>query len=154
MLSFYLTIKFVHMIAAMVYFGLPFTFARWCRTYVGEGHEPALLHAVTRIKWFTFFHMNLCAAILLATGSVMARQNDWFGQHWVIAALVLTLLTTVNLNLTLGVALHKQGKILYAGKATGIHKTLLRITIFSAIHHTLVTVITALMIFKPVRLIS
>jgi hypothetical protein len=141
----YQTVLFVHVIAAMVYFGLPFTFGRWLRT---SAHHPETFKlAVNRIKLLTQVHLNVTGILALATGIVLAVQLGLFKtEKWPHAAPILTLITLANLNFVLVPAL-KKALNLEPQAAMEVMRG--KLALFSASQHTLVTLLVALMIFKP-----
>ncbi len=141
-------ILLAHIIAAMVFFGLPFTFGRWFSSAAGHGSLKATL---SRLELYVFFHLNLCAALTAATGLWLAFSGGWARQTWIALAGVLWVLSVLNVNLNLGLALKTQGRALAAASAVpAAQKALrLRIALFSAIHHTFASLSIALMVFKP-----
>ena len=125
-----------HIIAGMVYFGLPFCFARWFRTCME--HEPARQITVAKLRLFCRLHLNACALVILLTGGYMTGAG-WL--TWHLAALTLLVLSLANLNLFLLPALKPDTPSALTGR---------RLTIFAGSHHTLITLIIALMVFRPV----
>ncbi len=141
-------LKFVHIIAAMVYFGLPIAFGRWLRAALADPTGASLRETLKKMRMFTFLHLNFCAILILVTGSEMVRGGLYsWSQTWVWLSLALLAVTVINLNLNLG-------RVLPQKIATPIDKALvkrmrIRIAWFSASHHTLVTLLAALMVYKP-----
>lgn len=149
MFSLLFIVKFVHIITSMVYFGLPFAFGRWFSN-ISSGTGD-LNSGVAVMKRFTFLHLNLCAVILGGTGLYLSiTMGYWTMSTWPHMALLLLILSVFNLNFNLGLALKKvmgasdDGSLAEALK----RHTRMRILVFSAVHHTLITAATALMIFR------
>jgi len=139
----YRFLLFVHIIAAMVYFGLPLLFGRWLRSAA----SPAAFRDIAQsMRLIVFLHLNLAAAALLASGLWLAHVGGWHGQLWVDAALVLLGVALVNLNANFGPALSAACRSQAAQPALPRW----RLALFAAVHHTAVTVSAALMVFKPV----
>ncbi len=142
-------VKFIHVIASMVYFGLPFIFGRWFSNISGGAGD--LKDGLDTMKLISSLHLNLCAFILLATGMYLVIAiNYWNLSSWPAYALVLLVLSVINVNFTLGHALRTASMNLKDGLLEPRLRqyTRLRISIFTAIHHTLVTGATALMVFR------
>lgn len=141
----YQALLFVHIIASMVYFGLPFTFGRWLRT--SAQHPETFKLAVARIKLLSQMHLNIVGVLALATGIALAVQMGLFkSQHWTHAAPVLTLITLGNLNFLLVPTLKKAMDM---EPSVAIQSMRGKLAIFSASQHTLITILVALMVFKP-----
>ncbi|CAM2008999.1 DUF2269 family protein [Acanthopleuribacter pedis] len=150
----YLILRFVHIISAMVFFGLPFTFGRWYRAGLVGKDRQFMLESLQKMKTFLMVHMNLTGAIALGTGIFLAVQLNLFapgGQKWVHAAPLLMILSLLNINLFLAKPMTNVIKALQAGGDTGEQEVALRkrIAAFSGIQHTLVTILTIFMVFKP-----
>lgn len=150
----YLTLKLVHIISAMVFFGLPFTFGRWYRAGLVGDDRRFLLESLQKMKTFLMVHMNLTGALALGTGIFLAVQLNLFtaeGQRWVHAAPVLMVLSLLNINIMLAKPMVGMIKALEAGQDTGELEVSMRkkIAAFSGIQHTLVTILTVFMVFKP-----
>lgn len=140
----YMLIKFVHVTAAMVFFGIPFAFGRWWHTATLADSPKARAYTIERMRLFIRLHLNASALVLLITGGWMARSVSpwpmwmWLSLIWLIAAIV-------NLHGNLGASLTQLGQ---DDSAAGIASLRKRIAIFIAIHHTLVTASTATMVFR------
>lgn len=133
---------FIHIIAAMVYFGLPFTFGRWIRTVIAHGDADLIGITLQRFRLLSFY-LHGAAWVIVITGAVLATMlNYWSmpGAGWVHAALSLMALNFFNLFVYLRPAIRD---------ARDLAKTKRYLVIFSAIHHTAVTLLTLLMVFKP-----
>ncbi len=150
----YFVLRFVHIISAMVFFGLPFTFGRWYRaTLVGDDRR-VMLESLHKMKTFLMVHMNATGLLALLTGIALASQAGLWttpGQRWVHAAPLLMVASLANINVFLMKPMIGLIKSLDAGADSQAAETALRkrIAAFSGIQHTLVTLLTALMIFKP-----
>lgn len=140
----YLLIKLIHIISGMVFFGLPFTFGRWFRTTMAEGSPQLQNIMLHKMKMFSFVHLNIAGSISLLTGMHLMMTSGGF-LLWHKLSLVLMLLSLINLNLNLGLALINQGK-----NPEKTQHTRIRISIYSATHHTLISLIVALMVFRPI----
>ncbi len=146
----YLFIKLIHVIVAMIFFALPFTFGRWFRTGT-QGNTAQVLLTITKIKQFADFHLNMAGLILVLTGFHMGMARKLFSTgSWLWVATLLTFLALANLNFNLRPALRNLEALLrntpesFDSATTGK-----RIIIFSALHHTLVTLTIILMVFRP-----
>ena len=134
----YRFVLFTHIIAAMVFFGLPFAFGRWFGAC--SPSESTLAACLQQIRRLALVHLNLAAVFSLFTGLWLAHHLDaWRMGIWPELSLVLLALSLLNVNLTLGRTSADQ-------EARRIRR---RIAIFSALHHTLVTALAGLMVFKP-----
>ena len=145
----YLFVKFVHIIAAMVFFGLPIVFGRWFGTAWNEGAAPAIDRMLRQMKRYLFFHLNLCGILLLFTGWWMASSLKLpLNEGWLLLGLAGFLVSLVNLNL-LAAALQAHTRDQGAVDLPSLRSLRRRLIGFSALHHTLVTAVTALMVFRP-----
>ena len=151
-MNLYLTVKFIHLIAAMIYFALPFPFGRWYRS-ASLATEPAVMSdTLGKLHMFAVLHLNLCGLVVGLTGVRLAFYLGQWGSFWVNMALGLLLLTFLNLHFGLVVPLKRQRAALAEQKTsalaapTGLRR---KIAFFSAIHHTLVTLVVLLMVFRP-----
>lgn len=140
----YLFIKFVHVISAMVFFGLPFAFGRWYQATTLTHDSAVWAYTLGRIRLFLILHMNVCAALLLASGLILTSSLPAV-PGWVWGALVLLLLAVVNINGNLLPALHGHHDRPDAPLVLRLRR---RISLFMALHHTLVTAATALMVLR------
>lgn len=141
-------IKFVHIIAAMVYFGLPIAFGRWLSSSLADPTGASLAEALKKMRMFTLLHLNLCALFILGSGLWLAHERGFFvEQTWVWLSMGLLAATLINLNLNLGPVLSI--KFSSAEKDAVLKRLRPRVAWFSASHHTLVTLLVALMVFKP-----
>lgn len=140
-------VKFVHVITAMVFFGLPFSFGRWFHSIALTKEREPGLDAIRRMRIFVRLHLNLCGAVLLATGLYLMPSERLL---WVELSLGILVLALLNLNLHLGRVLNSYQKLLAAGGVSeeAMKKLRIHIAVFSAIHHTLVTAATAMMVFR------
>ncbi|CAM2068358.1 DUF2269 domain-containing protein [Sulfidibacter corallicola] len=149
----YEAVKFLHIISAMVFFGLPFTFGRWYRSCLEPGQEPALVASLQKMRQFLNVHMNIMGLVTLGTGIYLATATDmWKGpEKWVHAAPVLMLLSLFNVNIFLSAPINGFIQELSKdGDRQQVHlKIRKRIAAFSGIQHTLVTILTAMMVFRP-----
>ncbi len=151
-MSSYLFAKLVHLIAGMVYFGLPFAFGRWFRACAPEGNRTALRHSLNKMIGFTFVHLNISGLIVAGTGVYLFIKGGFQWSTWLEAAVVFMVLSLLNINFILGRSLIKLRSRLPTGSGddgVDTKRTGRRIVVFSAVHHTLVTLITALMVFRP-----
>ena len=150
----YTFVLFTHVIFAMVFFGLPFTFGRWYR--LCSDHDAILRETLRTLRLFVFVHLNFCGLMVMATGLWMSfRGHHWGAGIWLKGALLLVVLSLLNLNLYLGPALNAQWRSLRRGDMdnprerrrsnAGMRR---RIAVFSAAHHSLITLAVLLMILK------
>ncbi len=140
----YLFIKFVHVIAAMVFFGLPFAFGRWYQAITLSQEPSVWSYTIGRIRLFLVLHMNFCAALLLATGLWLTRSMPRI-PDWAWAALFLLILALVNINGNLYRTLCRYDTRPEPTKVLALRR---RLSLFMALHHTLVTAATALMVVR------
>jgi len=142
----YLILKFIHLIAAMVYFGLPFAFGRWFASCLHGEDRAALADALDKMKRFALLHMNAACLLILGTGIWLGLQSAQIQAAWLVSALVLTLLTLINLNAHLVPVLARHRRRLEVGGDRAVRT---HIAVFSAVHHSLITAAAALMVFRP-----
>ena len=143
-------LKLVHIISAMVYFGLPFTFGRWYGSASNSGNLDQFTFALGKILNFVRIHMTLSAVITTGTGIALAVIGGWWqSATWPHFALLLMVLSLANLLLFLRPALNRVRKVKGSDDPL-IAATRVRIAIFSALHHTLVTLIDPYCIFPVV----
>ena len=141
-------IKLVHIISAMVYFGLPFTFGRWYGAASASGELQQLTTTVGKIKNFVRIHLISSALVTGATGVYLAVVLGWWqSAWWPHVALLLIILSLANRLFFLLPVLNKVSRIQDMGDRL-VTATRIRIAIFSAVRHTLVTLITILMVFR------
>ena len=146
----FLLLKFIHLTSAMIYFGLPSTFGRWLSTCGDGSPNPILGKTLKKLQLYTFVHLNVTGVILMATGLWMVGLLDTWHLTWVQIAPVLMLLSFFNLNFTLGRMLkQREAALARDGGRIDLALTRKRISMFSGIHHSLLTVATLLMVFKP-----
>ncbi len=140
----YLFTKFVHVIAAMVFFGLPFAFGRWYQAITLTNDPSVWAYTLGRIRFFLALHMNVCAALLLVSGLILVSAMPMV-PSWAWGALVLLLLAVVNINGNM-----LQALIGYHDRpdSATVLRLRRRISLFMALHHTLVTAATALMVVR------
>jgi len=144
-------IKFVHIIVAMIYFAMPFTFGRWYHSVnLTQDAEPRR-YALARMRFFCLLYLNASAAFLVGTGYWMSSVRGYWGSaHFPEISLVLMLVTLLNINVFMVPMLKREEE--RASESTyqsWTKATRRRIAVFSATHHTLVTILAALMVWKP-----
>lgn len=138
----YELLRFTHIIAAMVFFGIPFCFGRWFRT-VASAANPALLSQT--LARFRLLSRYIYGAFIVSLGTgiaLVSYLNYWTmpGQKWVHLALTLMVGNALNIVFLLSPVLSQKIPVEKMGR---------QLVIFSGIHHTLVTVLVGLMVFKP-----
>ncbi len=146
-----LLIRFVHIIAAMVYLGLPFAFGRWYRSTTLVQDQAPMSDALGKISTFISVHLNICAVIMFATGFHLAMTfGYWPKAIWIHISMTTLLLAVINCNLLLP-TIKKYRMAMEGGPLSEDSQAALRkrIAMFSGIHHTLVTITVALMVWKP-----
>ena len=144
------SLRFLHLISVMVYFGLPFTFGRWWRTAANDPGSPAFGLCLMRIRNFSLVHLNLAGGMGGLTGLGLAftvYPNRM--PVWIPLAFVLWLASLVNLN---AILLPRLKAVMSNDPADpkGVTALTRGMAVFSGLHHTLVTALVALMVFKPV----
>lgn len=148
----YLFIKFVHVIAAMVFFGLPFAFGRWYKSLARSDHQ-VFRHGLRLMRQMALIYLNLTGFVVIATGLYLALTSGLMqAAGWIHLGILLTVLALINVNVLL---ISSLGSIIRNLSTQGAQegstrRIRLRVMVFSAIHHTLVTAATALMIFRPI----
>lgn len=138
----YEMVRFLHIIAAMVFFGIPFCFGRWYRTAYHHGNQDLLTQTIHRFRILSRYLYG-AFVISFATGLVLVTQlNYWSmpGQKWVHLVLALMIGNALNIGIFLRPVLSDK---------TPVQKTKRSLVIFSGLHHTLVTLLVFLMVFKP-----
>jgi len=148
----YLFIKWIHIIAAMVYFGLPFAFGRWFQSCTLGTDSKPLADALSKINLFVRLHLNLCALVLLLSGLYLAEASQvWQTALWPVLSIPLLVLTLANANLLLMSPINQLRASLNQAPPDpqALRSVRIRLAWFSALHHTLVTLLTALMVFRP-----
>jgi len=135
-------VLFIHIIAAMVYFGMPFSFGRWYRMAESSANQEIIEATLDRFRKFSYY-MYAAAAVLIATGLWLTSYAGLWqlpGQGWVHGSLTLMFLSILSMAFFLSPAISKKAPHANTKK---------RLIIFSGIHHTLVTALIFLMVFKP-----
>ena len=141
-------IKLVHIISAMVYFGLPFTFGRWYGSASAAGNLDQIRLSLDKLINFVQIHMVLSGLLTAGTGFYLAVALKWWRNAvWPDLALFLIAGSLANLLLVLRPALVRTRNV-ESPMDPLISATRIRIAVFSATHHTLVTLITVLMVFR------
>ena len=145
-------VAFTHIITAMIYFAMPFAFGRWFQSANLAVNPEPLDHALGRIFLFAALYLNLCGVWLLVSGVWMAFARGYWQSAWFPhAAVALILMTLLQINgfLLPVLARHRKRLAVHgADDSLGVG-TRRRLALFSASHHTLVTLLTWLMVYKP-----
>lgn len=144
-------VKFVHIIAAMIYFAMPFSFGRWFSSADLADNPAPMEHCLDKIKLFAMVYLNLCGLLLIGTGLYMAMARGWWDAFWFPKiSLGLTGLTLAQINLILLPWISEHRTHLSGHKPGGnaAQKLRRKLALFSASHHTIVSIITALMIWR------
>ncbi|MDJ0839977.1 MAG: DUF2269 family protein [Acidobacteriota bacterium] len=148
----YLFVKFVHLIAAMIYFAMPFTFGRWFRAAARADNPEPMRDTLVRIRFFALYYLNGCAIVLTGTGiwmSVVRGYWDQFHFPWLSVVILAVTMVLINIFLIPLLKTHAQTLELYRPDSDSAANTRIRMAVFSGIHHTLVTIMVALMVWKP-----
>ncbi|MCB9398105.1 MAG: hypothetical protein H6510_09825 [Acidobacteria bacterium] len=137
----FLFLKFVHLISAMVLLGLPLAFTRMKRVLV-RVTDPAIFQAGIQQIRGLFHYLHLAMVLLLLTGMgmfhFMGRVPALFSGIAIGALIVLW-----------GNMFMMDKTLKKAQNAGHFPKSFKAFAVFSIIHHSLVTGLTALMVFKP-----
>ncbi len=142
-------IKFVHIIVAMIYFAMPFTFGRWYHSVNLTRDVEPRRYALGRMRFFCLLYLNASAFFLVVTGYWMSHVRGYWGVTWFpVVSLLLMLVTTLNINVFM-VPLLRREEERVSDDPAWIKTTRRRLAVFSATHHTLVTILAALMVWKP-----
>lgn len=150
MVSFFTTIKFIHILLAIVAFGFNATYAIWIRR--AERHPEHLDFALRGVKLLDDFFANPAYLLLLVSGLVMVFLAGYqLSTFWLLAALVLWLVAIV---LGYGVytpTLRRQIRVLAsAGPQSAAYRSLsTRGTVVGITLAVLVLLILVMMVFKP-----
>lgn len=134
----YISIKFVHVIAAMVLLGLPLGFTRFKRTLNGL-EEPHLDRGLMNLCGL-FPYLYVSWVILLVTGLYMSHVLKI--SHTFLGVVMLAMIL-VGGNLWLMKKTLRQAQAEHAFEIA-----MKKFTLFSIVHHSLVTGLTATMVFR------
>jgi Predicted integral membrane protein (DUF2269) len=149
MFSWYLVLKYVHILAAIVAVGANITYGVWSARM---GREPAhTSFALKGIKFLDDRIANPAYGVLFLTGLIMVFAGNWGFQLWVVVAIILFIAIAV-----LGFAIftplvRDQIRLADAGDTASADFTRLaaRSRMLGPILGLLVLVILAMMVFKP-----
>jgi uncharacterized membrane protein len=146
----YLSLKFVHILAAITAVGANITYGVW---NARAASEPAHVgFALKGIKFIDDRIANPAYAVLLLTGLVMVFVNHWpITSLWIILALVLFALLIVIAAAVYTPLLKNQIKLVDAGDTTSPEFSRLerRSRIVGPLIGLVVVLILVLMVFKP-----
>lgn len=136
----YLFLRFIHIVAAMVLLGLPLSLPRFRRS-LALVEKKETLRAGLRQMQALFGYLYTALALVLLTGTGMLHlAGRGFGPFFHLSFTGLILLT---LNL---VVLHRRlREALRLGSMQPLHRPFV---LFSIVHHTLSTALTATMVFR------
>ncbi len=136
------SVVFVHLISAMVLFGLPLAFGRFLGVTMRLGDRDAAATAGT-LRILTHRYLYLSWAANLLTGlyllSLVASSYGAMWRHGIVTA---SFLVGINIYFGLERGLSKTGPV---HSFESLRK---RIVVFSIIHHSLITALTAVMVFR------
>jgi len=144
-------VLFTHLIAAMIYFAMPFSFGRWFASLSTAEQIAPLRQGLKSIRWFVAVYLNLCAVLILVTGVWMSvTRGYWHGFLFPHLSVALVIVSMLNINLLLLPRLRRFDRLLENGPPGSKDTTGLRrfLAVFSATHHTLVSIVTVLMVWK------
>ena len=150
MFSLFTTIKFIHILLAILAFGFNATYAVWIRR--AERHPEHLDFALRGVKLLDDYFANPAYLLLLVSGLTMVFLTSYqLSTFWLLAALVLWLVAIV---LGYGVytpTLRRQIRVLAsAGPESTAYRTLsTRGTVVGMTLAVLVLLILLMMVFKP-----
>lgn len=137
-------VVFLHIISAMVLFGLPLAFGRFLGVTIKLGVRDAIaardaLRLLTRRYLYLSWLLNLATGLYLLHRVAAVYSLVWQG-------LIVTLSLLIGANLFFG--LDRGVSHMLANDESSFAALRRRVTIFSIVHHSLVTTLTALMVFR------
>lgn len=137
-------IVFLHLISAMVLFGLPLAFGRFLGTMMKLGDRGAQATA-DALRLLTRRYLYLAWGLNYATGLYLMRDVvATYGRLWTYGAIAISILTLMNIVFGLDRGLSRA-----AGVAQGQFESLRkRLIVFSVLHHGFVTTLTFWMVFR------
>jgi len=149
MFTFYLLLKYIHILSAIVAVGANVTYAVW---NVRAAREPAHeAFALTGIQFLDNRVANPAYGVVFLTGLLMLFSGQAPGGAWAIAAIVLFIVLVVVAVAFYTPSLRGQVKLAEAGDTSSTAFTRLgeRARAFGIATGLLVLVILVLMVFKP-----
>src|SRR5690349_237557 len=150
MFSFYLLLKFIHILSAIVAVGANITYGVW---NARSQSEPAHLgFALKGIKFIDDRIANPAYGVLLITGLLMVFTDGWrITQLWIILALVLFAILVVVAVAVYSPLLRKLIAVVDGGdtRSPEFSRLINRNRMLGAIFGLLVLLILVMMVFKP-----
>ena len=149
MFSFYLLLKYIHILAAITAVGSNITYAVW---NIRSRIEPAhMSFALKGIKFLDDRIANPAYGVVLLSGLLMVITGPGFAHVWIIAALILFALLIAVAIAFYSPALRDQVKLAVAGDTSSDEFLTLerRARIVGIGTLVIVLVILVLMVFKP-----
>jgi uncharacterized membrane protein len=150
MFSLFTTIKFIHILLAIIAFGFNATYAVWIRR--AERHPEHLDFALRGVKLLDDYFANPAYLLLLLSGLTMVFLAGYqLSTFWLLAALVLWLIAIVMGYGVYTPTLRSQIRVLAsAGPQSAAYRTLsTRGTLVGITLAVLVLLILVMMVFKP-----
>lgn len=149
MSTFYLILKFIHIISAITAVGANITYGVW---NVRAAREPShTSFALKGIKFLDDRIANPAYGVLLVTGLVMIFVGSWGFKLWIIVALVLFAAIAVIGFGVFSPLLNNQIRLADSGDTTSadFQRLASRSRVMGPILGLLVVVILVMMVFKP-----
>lgn len=138
-------VTFVHIIAGMVFFALPMVFPRWYR--VALIHPDVLRLSAQKMLLYTRLHLNGTAALSFLTGLWLVMLLGVKQHAWLAIVMVLFVAALINVNMVLSPLL-KRSALAANADTRDIGKQCKRMSLFAGIHHSVVTLLVASMVFR------
>ncbi|HKW71254.1 MAG TPA: DUF2269 family protein [Candidatus Dormibacteraeota bacterium] len=148
MFSFYIVLKFIHILAAITAVGANITYGVW---NARVGNEPS--HAAFALKGIKFIDdriANPSYGVVLITGLLMIFAGNWGFKLWIVLALILFAVLIAG-GVTYTISLRNQVKLADSGDVTSSAYQALdrRTAIIGASLAVPVLLILVMMVFKP-----
>jgi hypothetical protein len=149
MFSFYLLLKYIHILSAITAVGSNITYAVW---NIRSRIEPAhMTFALKGVKFLDDRVANPAYGVLLLTGLLMVIIGPGFAHFWIIAALILFVLLVAVAFALYSPALRGQVKLAVAGDTSSAAFSTLerRAQVVGSATLVIVLLILVMMVFRP-----
>lgn len=149
MFSFYLLLKYIHILSAITAVGSNITYAVW---NIRSRIEPAhMTFALKGVKFLDDRVANPAYGVLLLTGLLMVIIGPGFAHFWIIAALILFVLLVAVAFALYSPALRGQVKLAVAGDTSSAAFSTLerRAQVVGIATLVIVLLILVMMVFRP-----
>lgn len=148
-LVFYESLKFLHILFAMVAVGGNLTYGFWIGT--ASANPQTLPHVLRRVRDFDRYVANPAYVILLLSGAFLAYVGGWGWANWVVIALILWFLVAgIGTGLFLPALTRQIDALDRHGFQSKTYQELAkRTTLLGIVNMVPVLLILALMVVKP-----